>query len=306
MKLSVIIVSYNVKDLLLQCLRSVFVSAGSGKCEVIVVDNHSTDDSVASIRKEFPQVSMIANEHNAGFSEANNQGMRISTGEFILLLNPDTEFRNGTLSSLLAFCETHKNKFLLGPRLLNSDGTLQISAWKKQGTWNVIAESLFLHKLLHVSEYSADKFNTQFSPWMVSGAAMLFPRIVFEETNGMDPHLFWMEDADLSHRAAKSGAEIIYFPSAEIIHHSGQSSKKNLNVTISNQLLSKLKFIRKHDGLFLFCVAVCFVKLQIFSRLIIFGIAGLFSTTASAKAKAYAYSFRKFYRYLFSGDKRVT
>lgn len=303
--ISIVIVSYHVRDLLRACLASVFAQEIPGT-EVIVIDNASSDGTLQMIREEFPQVKLIANEKNAGFSAANNQGMQLAKGDFIFLLNPDTELRQGALQAMLDFAAREKELFLLGPRLYNSDGSLQVSAWKSPGVWNTVSEALFLHRLLKVSEYPQEQFEKTFSPGMLSGAALFFPKALFEKIGGLDPELFWMEDADFSYRAAEAGAKLVYFPAAEVIHHSGQSSKKNQKVVIANQLLSKLKYYRKHQSFFAFLIGALFCFLHIVSRIVLFGLAGIFSRRFAEKAGAYVFALGKYFRYLFANDKRVT
>jgi GT2 family glycosyltransferase len=301
--ISIVIVSYNVSALLRDCIRSVYKQ--NLPLELIVVDNQSTDDSVSMLRAEFPQVKLIVNDDNVGFSEANNQGMRVSSGNYILLLNPDTEIKDGTLQNMLDYAQSASNDFLLGPRLLNSDGTLQVSAWKQPSVKAMIAEAFYLHRLFGVSEYPSQKFQSAFSPGMISGAAMFFPRALFEKTKGLDPQLFWMEDADFSVRVDLLGAKLVYDPNMEVIHHSGQSSKKNLKRAIANQLLSKLKFYRKHQGATRMWLASPFCFFHIITRLIFFSLAGIFSQPHAEKAAAYGYTFRRYFQYLFTGDQRI-
>lgn len=306
-ELSIVIVSYRVKDLLRDCLQSVMEQETDGwNFEVIVVDNVSNDGTVEMIQQQFPKTSLIANEVNVGFSAANNQGMEISKGKYIFLLNPDTVLKRHALRILMTFAKTQTGLFVVGPRLENADGSLQVSAWKQAGVMNVVAEALFLHRAFHVSEYPQETFSKTFSPAMVSGAALFFPRIVFEKIGGLDKELFWMEDADFCRRTTEAGGKITYLPQAVVTHLSGQSSKKNVRVTISNQLLSKLKYLRKHVGVAGMIVASFFCFLQIVSRMLLFFLLSPFSRDYREKLGAYAWTFGKFFSYLFGNDKRVT
>lgn len=301
---SVIIISYNVSDLLRACLKS--VHAQGVDCEVIVVDNASSDDSVAMVRSAFPHVKLINNKSNVGFSAANNQGMEHATGEYILLLNPDTEIRNGALQKLLSFARQQDSPGLIGPRLVNSDGSLQPSAWKKPSPWDMIFEALFLHLVFRTSEYSNKKFQQQFEPGMLSGAALLFPRKLYEDIGGLDPRLFWMEDADFATRVRKAGGKVIYYPGAEIVHHSGKSSQKNLTLVISNQLISKLKYYVKHNGILTMMFVSVFCFSHIISRLLIFAVLSPFGALFRAKARAYLGAIPRFLGYLFLARQNVS
>ena len=303
-QVSVIIVSYNVSDLLRACLHSVLLQ--NIAVEIIVIDNASTDDSVSMIRTQFPNVKLIANSGNAGFSAANNQGMELASGEYFFLLNPDTELKPGAIESMVKRLAQSDKTILLGPQLLNSDGTIQVSAWKKSSPWDMIAEAFFLHRIFGVSEYPKTNFNTEFEAGLLSGAALFFPRSLYEKSGGLDTNLFWMEDADFCRRAKLSGASVLYFPSAGLVHHSGQSSKKNLKRVIANQLLSKLKYYRKHFGYAVMAFTSLFCLFHILSRIFILGMAGIFSQSYAEKAGAYFFSLGRFFSYLFTGDQRVT
>lgn len=300
---SVIIVSYNVSALLKACIQSVLQQGVS--TEIIVIDNVSSDDSVEMVKREFPDVQLIANTSNAGFSAANNQGMEAATGRFVLLLNPDTEMKPGSLRKLLDFASVQSEKDMMAPQLLNSDGSLQKSAWKKPSPFDMIKEALFLHVIFGGPEYNAERYSTQFEPGMISGAAMLFSRELYKQIGGLDANLFWMEDADFSTRVRKAGGKIIYYPAAQVVHHSGQSSKRNLRRVITNQLLSKLKYYRKHQGAPAMVFTSVFCLFHIVTRLLIFSLAAPFSQSVAEKAGAYFYACGRFFRYLFTGDQRV-
>jgi len=302
-EVSIVIVSYNVKDLLLKCLES--IRREDVDAEVIVVDNNSTDGTQEVIGKDLG-ITFVGNSGNKGFSYANNQGIDASSASQILLLNPDTEVKPGALRTLLDFAKAQPKLSVIGPQLLNTDGSLQPSAWKKPSPWDMVLESVFLNKLFGISEYDPEEFQKQFEPGMLSGAALLFPRELYLRTGGLDAELFWMEDADFATRARKEGAKIIYFPSAQIIHHSGQSSKKNQSVVISNQLLSKLKYYRKHQGLFVMLLAAVFCFFHIVSRIILFGLLSPFGSNFLVKAKAYLYALPRFFSYIFTNNRRVT
>ncbi len=131
MKISIIIVNYNVRELLLKCIQAIYHSSNKN-FEIIVVDNNSKDDSTVAVKEKYPNVIVVENKFNAGFSGANNQGMELANGEFILLLNPDTEIAVDALDLLLDYLLRHNECSIVGPQLLNSDGTLQPSIWKSQ------------------------------------------------------------------------------------------------------------------------------------------------------------------------------
>jgi GT2 family glycosyltransferase len=303
-EVSIVIVSYNVADLLRACLRS--IADQNVPAEIIVVDNASTDNSVEMVRNEFSLVHLIANKENRGFSAANNQGIDASSSPLILLLNPDTEMEPFGLRKLIDFAKSNPATSLVGPQLLNSDDSVQPSAWKRPSPWDLILESLFLHKLFRVSDYDSSQFDSQFEPGMLSGAALLFSRELYLRIGGLDSNLFWMEDADFAYRARKAGGKVIYYPAVKIVHHSGQSSKKNLSVVLSNQLLSKLKYYRKHSGWLPAFIAGWFCLFHIFTRILIFGALSVIGKRFAARAAGYLGALPRFFSYVFTNNQKVT
>jgi GT2 family glycosyltransferase len=301
---SIVIVSYNVSALLRQCLQSVFAQATALHLEVIVVDNNSSDGSPQMLAEEFPRVILLANQVNAGFSGANNQGMKLASGEHIFLLNPDTELRAGAVEKLHAFMKTHGDCAIVAPRLLNSDGSLQVSAWKEHKPADLIAESLFLHKIHNRLYYDDDQFNSVFEPAALSGAALYFHRELMNRIGYMNERLFWMEDVELCHRALSTG-KLYYLPSAQVVHHSGQSQKRNYNVAISNQLLSKLKYYRKYFSIVAWLMAVIFCFLFIISRILMFILLAPAGVIYRRKLRAYVYTLGRYFSYLFLNDRRI-
>ena len=303
-EISIVIVSYNVCELLRNSLNSIVEQDVAS--EIIVVDNASKDKSCQMVRDEFSLVRLIENKSNVGFSAANNQGIDNSSGSLILLLNPDTELHIGSLRMLVDFAKSQDSKALIGPQLLNTDGSIQYSAWKKPSPWDMILESVFLNGLFARSEYPTDQFQKQFQPGMLSGAALVFTRELYLRIGGLDPNLFWMEDADYATRVHNIGGKVIYYPEAQITHHSGQSAKKNLTVVVSNQLLSKLKYYRKHSGWFAAFIAGWFCFFHILSRIVIFGLLSVAGTRFSSKAAAYCRTLPRYFSYVFANNQRVT
>ena len=181
LKISIVIVNYNVKDLLLTCLRSLFqFHPNSSFFEVIVVDNQSSDSSCEAIRMEFPQVVLIENTTNAGFPQANNQGFEIAKGSYIFMLNPDTEFKENSLDLILKYMEENKSVDLLGPGLLNTDGSRQQSVWRFPSLTSVFCESFYLNFLLKKKNYADQNFEKIFEAESFSGAAIFFSIQRFE------------------------------------------------------------------------------------------------------------------------------
>lgn len=305
--LSIIIVSYNVRDLLLDCLSSLqqFVTVPH---EVIVIDNASADDTCAIVKEKFPAVQLIESETNRGFSAANNLGFRIAKGNFVLMLNPDAALIDQSLDKALEFLNGKTGELLLiGPRIFNADKSFQQSAWKFPGVGKHFLESIFLNKLFAEADYPDLERTGEMKPVdFISGAAILVRKETLDRIGDLDEHLFWMDDVDFCFRNHQLGGETIYFPQWQIIHHIGQSSGKNPAVVISNQLISKLKFYRKHGRKAAFLTSVFIFTLHVLLRLFLLLPVSLFSKRAFMKWKAYLFTAKKIYRYLFLKDMRVT
>jgi GT2 family glycosyltransferase len=257
---SIIIVSYNVRHFLELCLHSVMRAAEGLEAEVIVVDNLSSDDSVAMVREKFPQerlpsVHVIANTENTGFSRANNQGVAIARGEYILFLNPDTVMPEDFLRITLAYLAAHPEAGALGPRLIDGRGRFAPDAKKAFPTfWVALSKSLGLGKLFPRSAF----FNGYYAPHIperqtaavevLSGCCMMTRRDVLQKVGGAFDEAYFMycEDVDLSYRIRQAGYQNIYFPHTDLIHYKGESTRKATlsYVRIFNEALAT--FVRKH------------------------------------------------------------
>ncbi|MFI5203081.1 MAG: glycosyltransferase family 2 protein [Flavobacteriales bacterium] len=298
--ISIIIVSYNTCDILRDCLTSVYQT--EIEAEVVVIDNNSNDGSAEMVARDFPHVKLIRNNNNPGFSAANNQGIEVTTGEYILLLNPDTILKKDSLKNLIQ-CAARHPMVILGPALFNKDESLQVSAWKFPVVLNAFLELFYLHKLVGVSDYPVSSFSKEFECDFVSGAAMFFERNMLKELKGLDETLFWMEDVDFCYRAKKNGWKTVYCPASKIIHLGGQSSVKNYKKAIANQLLSRLKFFKKNHSFFAFILAALVSFFHILSRIIAFSLLFVFNQTP--KARAYWYTMKRFFQYIFAGNTTV-
>lgn len=283
------------------CLRSLF-DFGIPSQEIIVVDNLSNDGTIEMIQQKYPTVKLILPETNLGFSIGNNEALKQAQGEFILLLNPDTWVKNGSLQTLMDYARKNENA-LIAPRLLNVNGSLQVSAWKFPMVLDSFMELFFLHIISKRNSYDLKNVDSICRVESVSGAAMLFSEKSFSEIGGLDETMFWMEDIDFCYRFVKMGKPVIYFPLSEIVHIGGESSKKNLNKAISNQLISKMKFFKKHHTAFEFYTLSLVIFLHILSRIACFQFLNLISK--NEKAKAYRFTLKRFFDYLIKNDLSV-
>ena len=289
-QVSIIIVNYNVKELLLDCIRSIYANVKIS-FEIIVIDNNSTDGSIALIQQHFPQVKTIVNTYNAGFPKATNQGFLQSKGEYIFMLNPDTVIIKDAIDKMIDFLENNKDVAILAPQLLNTDGTIQYSIQRFITVQEIILETFFLHTIYkNFHSYINKPINTPIAVEAVSGAAILFPRSLIHEIGGLDEDLFWTEDMEFCYRAFKKGKKIYYYPNAKIIHHVGASGTKNRKVMLSRQILTKITFFKKNHSAFAFTLVKYARLLHIISRIFIFKVLSI-SQNKIFKIKAEAYIF---------------
>ncbi len=235
MKLSVIIVNYNVRAYLEQCLRTVFEALNGIEGDVFVVDNQSTDGSVEMVREKFPQVKLIANVDNVGFSRANNQAIRASNADYVVLLNPDTVVGEDVFRKVIAFMDSHPKAGGLGVKMIDGTGaflpeskrglpTPAVAFYKIIGLTRIFPHSRTFgrYHLGHLPENEAAPIE------ILSGASMFLRKKTLDEVGLLDESFFmYGEDIDLSYRITLGGYENWYFPDARIIHYKGESTKKS-------------------------------------------------------------------------------
>ncbi|MCA9942490.1 MAG: glycosyltransferase family 2 protein [Ardenticatenaceae bacterium] len=251
MKLSIVIVSWNTKDLLDACLRSIYAYPLDQPFEVWVVDNKSSDDTVAMVQEHFPQVELIASEENLGFAGGNNRAIPHCQGEYVLLLNPDTEVKPEALNELVAFMDTHPEAGAAGSRLLNADETLQPSCHPRPTLSREFWRMFYLDKLLPYGSYDMSKWNLE-QPREVDvlmGASMLLRKTVLDTIGLLDEGYFmYSEEVDLCFRLQKAGWHLFWVPQSQVVHYWGQSAKQVLAEMFLQLYRGKLRFFRKHYG----------------------------------------------------------
>jgi GT2 family glycosyltransferase len=263
MQLSIVIVNYNVKYFLEQCLVSVKQATANIAAEIFVVDNASVDGSVELVKTTFPFVKLIANEKNVGFSKANNQAIEMATGKYILLLNPDTVVAEDTFEKCLDFMETHTDAGALGVRMIDGKGnflpeskrglpTPSVAFFKTFGFAKFFPKSKIFgrYHLGFLSEHETHEVD------VLSGAFMFMRKGVIDNTGLLDETFFmYGEDVDLSYRITKEGFKNFYFPETTIIHYKGESTKKgSLNYVRvfynAMSIFAKKHFSQNQSGLF--------------------------------------------------------
>ena len=244
MKLSVIIVNYNVRPYLTACLDSVQRALDGVESEVFVVDNHSDDDSVEVVGRDYAWVHLINNRENLGFSKANNIAIRQSKGEYILLLNPDTVVAEDTLKNAVGFMDQHPEAGGAGVRMHNADGTLAPESRRAIPTPFVAARKMLGFTKRYYMSYLSWDAPAQIE--VVSGAFMLLRRKAILEVGLLDEDFFmYGEDIDLSYRLLQGGWQNWYLP-YDIIHYKGQSTSKSDFRYVHVFYQAMLIFFRKH------------------------------------------------------------
>ena len=254
MKLSIIIVNWNVKDLLKECLGSIFTFAPSTSFEIFVVDNASSDSSAEMVSVDFPNVTLITNTENRGFAYACNQAIRQSTGEYVLLLNPDCHLTEGTIDKTLHFLDSHPKAGIAGCHIINPDGSTQQSVRRFP---TILSQLLMMFKIHHVlpnlpvfKKYFAADFDYSQTQEIDQplGAAFFMRKKCLDEIGLLDERFFiWFEEVDLCKRAKDAGWEVWYDAESTVVHHGGQSFKqRNVLQKQINSFTSCAQYLWKH------------------------------------------------------------
>jgi GT2 family glycosyltransferase len=266
--LSIILVSWNVADLLAACLESIANGTGDLRVEVIVVDSASSDQSVSMLRERFPQVRLIACTENIGYTRGNNIGMAAAQGRHWLLLNPDTEIIGDALTRMVAYLDANPTVGIVGPYTHNSDGSYQSSRRSFPTRTLAFFESTWLQPfapramLDHFYVNDAPAEQTLDVDW-VQGSALMARREVYAQIGGLDEgYVMYSEELDWCKRAKDAGWRVVYLAEAHILHHGGKSSDQ---VVARRQIMfnqSKLRYFRKVYGSFFAQVLRLFMLLN--------------------------------------------
>ena len=246
--LSAIVVTYNAAPWIERSLESVRETGA----EMIVVDNGSTDGTLDIVRERFPEARVVEQE-NRGFGAGNNAGMRAASGRYFLLLNPDAWLTEGALEDLVAFADEHPEAGVVGPRLLNPDGSLQRSVRGYPTPWRLATEYFFLRKLAPHSEALNALFGAGFDHKSVReadylfGACLLVRREAVDSIGGFDEQFFLMsEEVDWCYRFRQAGWKVFFYPDAEAYHVVGASLNP---ARFKDVVRGHLQFLRKHRGI---------------------------------------------------------
>lgn len=254
-KLSIIIVNYNVKHYLEQCLNALMKALSNIDAEVFVVDNHSSDDSVQYLTPRFPSVSFISSKHNLGFSRGNNLAIEKSSGEYVLLLNPDTIVTEDSIADVLQFMDKHTKTGGVGVRMLKSDGTYALES--RRGLPTPLTAFYKMSGLCakYPTHKKFGKYYMGYLSWdkpeqieVMSGAFCMLRRSALDKVGLLDQDFFmYGEDIDLSYRLLKGGYENWYYPT-DILHYKGESTQKTSFKYVHVFYEAMLIFFKKHYG----------------------------------------------------------
>lgn len=279
--LSIIIVNWNVRDLLRTCLQSIERGRGALDVEVIVVDSASSDDSVAMLQTAFPWVRLIACDENVGFPKGNNLGLAAANGCYLYLLNPDTEIVGDALNVMVGYMAQHPDVGAVGSQLLYADGRIQSSRRRFPTLVTGLFESTWLQplaprKLLrHYYAQDLPDDETADVDW-VMGASLMVRREVVEQVGGMDEAYFmYSEELDWCRRIKDAGWRVVYLPGAQVIHHEGKSSEQAVTARHVNFNRAKLRYFRKYHGRFAAALIRGVLLLNYAAQLLLEGVKGV-------------------------------
>jgi hypothetical protein len=271
---SIIIVNWNTREVVQGCLTSIYEQTRDIDYEVIVVDNASTDGSAEMVKKNFPRVILIENSENRGFAAANNQGIAIAKGRYMLLLNSDTVVLDNAIAKIVSFADDNPDAAVMGCRVLNTDMTLQPTCFMFPSILNMLLSTSYLYKLFRKSKF----FGRERMAWwgrndvrevdVVTGCFMLVRRESIEQVGLMDERFFmYAEETDWCYRFKKAGYKIIFAPHAEIIHIGGESSKLAAVEMALLERGSRLLFFKKHGGYVTYALACVLIALFFLLRI---------------------------------------
>lgn len=250
--LSVIIVNYNTKNLLKNCLHSIYKNTKKISFDIFVVDNNSSDRSSEIVKKEFPKVNLIVNKTNPGFAAANNQAIKKTNSRYVLLLNPDTLILNDALNKMIEFMDKTENCGAAGTLLLNEDKTIQNSIHYFPSLIRRLSEAFYFHRIFPKSKsfneecYDAKEYSYAHEVDWITGASLIVNKKAIEKAGLLDESFFmYSEESDWCRRLRKAGFSIWFNPEAKIIHYGGQSGKSKINADL---MKSKMIHYAKYNN----------------------------------------------------------
>lgn len=296
--LSIVIISWNTRELLRGCLQSVFDTVQTRPFQVIVVDNGSTDGSTTMVRQRFPTVQLVENPSNLGFASANNQAFGCSTGKYVLLLNSDAQLLPETADGLVQILETNTDTAAVGPKILNRDGSFQAGGTDFP---NLVNETLlaigaarwFRHG--YFPSYPAEAVGGKVD-W-VGGACLLIRQRALEQIGALDANYFmYSEETDWCYRAHRAHWIIQYSPAQRVIHYGGASSAQATAAMKSELYKSKLRFFAKHRPWWEYGALKAIFIASAAGKVLMYSLAAKLQLANKARFEMKAAIFRQVYR----------
>jgi len=283
MDVSIIIVSYNNLEILNSCIVSLYKHITDISFEVIIVDNGSDKEKIKEICNGYSNLKLILNEKNVGFAKANNIGLKIASGKYVLFLNNDTVFIENSIKKVFDYAEKNKN-IILGCKLLNPDGSWQQSTANYPSLINAWSSNFFLYKFfphsktLNKYHIHSNKVTQPIEVDYVLGAFLFGSKKEIMELNGFDEKFFfYAEDIDLCYRYKKFGGKVIFYPLTSIIHIGGASVVGNQWFKLKNKFIAEIQFYQKHYKGLEFYLSILAMYFGNFLRIPIFFLWGLIS-----------------------------
>ncbi|MFC1888619.1 glycosyltransferase family 2 protein [Thermodesulfobacteriota bacterium] len=291
MDLSFVVASWNAKDYLSECLKTLTHELSGHGAEIIVVDNGSTDGSPEMVGERFPHVLLIRNDTNLGFAKANNIAIRQSTGRYIVLVNSDVKVLEGCIDRMLSYMDSHSDVGMLGPKILSADGTVQRSCMGFPTLWNSFSRALALDVVFPNSKVFGGKMMTFFhhdkisDVEVVNGCVWMVRREALNEVGLLDEKFFiYAEDIDWCKRYWVAGWKVVFYPEAEAIHFGSASSSNNPTRFYLEIYRANLKYWEKHHGRI---AKFCFVLITLIHHILrLFGQLTLYSIKSSKREQA--------------------
>ena len=298
MDVSIIIVNWNTREILRNCLDSVFRNISGLSCEVIVIDNFSSDGSDIMIKKYFKQVILITNKENKGFAAANNQGMNIATGRYMLLLNSDTIALGDAISKTIQFADSEPQAAVVGCQILNFDSSIQRSCFMFPSILNMLLSSTYLYKIFPRSKYLGREKMTWWDHAdyrevdVLTGCFLLVRRESIEQIGVMDEQFFiYGEETDWCWRFKRAGWKCIFAPVGQVIHLGGQSTRLQSGPMLLQLRGSLLLFFKKNRSYVEYLIACLLTALFFGVRLPWWSIMSLLNPTQeSIRTRCYYYA----------------
>ncbi|MFA4923281.1 MAG: glycosyltransferase family 2 protein [Ignavibacteriaceae bacterium] len=294
--ISIIIVNYNSFQMLKECLDSILKLTTELTYEIIIVDNGSIEGNIRECLFPYQNVRLITNKSNVGFSTANNMGIKIAIGEFVLFLNNDTLFLENSLKKILHYIKDKNSNSVIGCRLLNQNRTHQSSVVDKDSISNSFGENFFLYKLFprvrmlnkYYFSYKEPKEPTVVD--VVKGAFIFCSKKIVDELNGFDERFFfYAEETDFCLKAKELRYNVIYFPQTEIIHLGGVATDKDLWFKFKNQSIAKIQIYQKHFKGIEFFLLTAFHYLGVFLRVFVYMVMSLLKLKENLFKKSFIY-----------------